>query len=618
MPEEDLGQEERIDRKRYFRKRPYKKKRSRKRRIRKSRSPFESPIYATHEYNNSGYFEAEEHASSENTGLEESPFQKSYFKSSGFKKWSSQIELESKVGTRRILGEPRLFIPLAEGKRTLLFSDIRGTFDDFGSKEGNIGLGYRRIADSGWIFGGSLFLDLRRTGNGNTFLQGMLGLEALSTVWDFRANYYIPESTQKDIAGSGSATVVQSGTSLNINSQGLSQERALPGWDFEIGRHFPLKANSEFAVYGSWFRFKANGFEEISGPRGRVEMNWRDLPFLGYGSRFTVGGELQSDDVRGTHAFATVRLKIPVDSFFRIALGKKRNDSSKRRLSLLERRMTDFVIRDVDVVSGKVDKPVISEAVQYDGNTVNQIVTIDANTAGGAVAAITAAGENSLVVLDGTAGTIDISTQANARVGQTIAGGGASLKFTGATSGQTALFTLPGTEGTLNQTNAAVNAINSTINTNYTGFTITGGLASILVTTSVSDVRISDMTVTGARRGIYVVNSGDVTISNSTITSGDLEALRLQTVNNVSVFNNVINGTGTDAVNVSGIFKVDFSDNVINFTGSDDAMDIDANINTFSGSGNTVVGNVPGLPCELASGRTRFNFTLTFKNVECR
>jgi len=534
-----------------------------------------------------------------------------------YKKWHPRIELEGKLGTKRSTGEPRLFFPITEGERSLIFSDIRGTFDDFGSIEGNIGLGYRRIVDSSWILGGSLFFDLRRTRNENTFIQGMIGLEALSTVWDFRTNFYIPESTQKGIAGSGSAQVTQAGTSLRINSQGLTQERALPGFDAEIGRHFPLKSNAEIAMYVGGFHFNADGFENISGPRVKLELSFWDLSYLGNGSKFTLGGEYQSDSVRGGQGFLVARLNIPLENLWGYVFTKKKNDFPKRTLSPLERRMTNSVVRDVDIMSGEVKASVINEAAQFNGTTVSQIVTVDANTPGGAVAAVTAAGENTLVVLDGGAGTINIASTLTPRVGQTLAGGGASLSFTGATSGQTASFTLAGTPGTLNQTNAVANGINATLNTNFTNFTITGGVASILIPANVSDVRISNMNITGGRRGIFADRSGDISISNSTITSGDLEAIRLTTVNNTSLSNNVINATGTDGVFVSGVNNIYFSNNIINFSGSDDGMDINGFVNTFSGSGNTILGNVPGLHCEITSA-VLINFTLTFENATCR
>src|SRR5262245_11863723 len=69
-------------------------------------------------------------------------------------KWGAHIDFEAKPGTRRNLGEADLFMPLWQNGTSLLFGNLRGRLDNEGSHEGNLGLGLRRMLESGWNLGG--------------------------------------------------------------------------------------------------------------------------------------------------------------------------------------------------------------------------------------------------------------------------------------------------------------------------------------------------------------------------------------------------------------------------------------------------------------------------------
>ncbi|MEM9284071.1 MAG: hypothetical protein AAGA96_19810 [Verrucomicrobiota bacterium] len=143
------------------------------------------------------------------------------------------------------------------------------------------------------------------------------------------------------------------GTQVYGNGQ-FFEERAYQGIDYEFGAKvlgFGDNHN-EIRVFGGGFYFDndAPGFPAIAGPRGRVEMRLFDVPFLGEGSRVTLSGEVQWDEVRETNAFAGINIQIP--------LGRTRAKGNPfgaskgySGLNRLERRMLDPIVRDVDIVT---------------------------------------------------------------------------------------------------------------------------------------------------------------------------------------------------------------------------------------------------------------------------
>ena len=75
------------------------------------------------------------------------------------------------------------------------------------------------------------------------------------------------------------------------------------------------------------------------GRAGVFEFSVDDL--LGFSNaRLTLGAEVQHDDVRGTQGFAVARLRVPLQQ-----------ETKAPRLTAQERRMTERVVRDVDIVS---------------------------------------------------------------------------------------------------------------------------------------------------------------------------------------------------------------------------------------------------------------------------
>ncbi|BDW89233.1 inverse autotransporter beta domain-containing protein [Thalassospira tepidiphila] len=488
-------------------------------------------------------------------------------------KWGPHIDLEGKGGTDRNLGETDLFIPLWQDEDTLTFTSLRARMDDNNSHEGNFGLGIRQMLDSGWNIGGYGYFDRRHSPYGNKFNQLTFGAEALSLDWDFRANAYVPIGTTQYMEDSLS-TVDVSGTSLMYNQ---GEERALRGFDGEIGWRIPLfeaDAGQQLRAYAGGYRFTEDGVDTVQGPRGRLDLTFDEVPFLWEGSRFSLGAEIQHDSPRGTQGFASFRLRIPLQGF---------GDTPKPRLSAMERRMTDPIIRDIDVVSQAGQFSEASEITQTaDGETIT-VLNSNSTSAANFATDIANAGANSTVILSGNYTAINSVTTVQS--GQTIVGGGAlDIKTP---TGRSVTVTIPDASisGTGSNGGAGGGArfFNMADNSSLVGVTAnvntTTGSAYIVhiegkQNVTIRDNKLTTQNDTSTAGAIIIRDSQDVTIKNnvSSITSDGNGARFLAIIgnnSNISIDDNKLSVSGAG-----------FDKRFVFFANS-------STINNLSGTGNT-------------------------------
>ncbi|MDO9419013.1 inverse autotransporter beta domain-containing protein, partial [Pararhizobium sp.] len=235
------------------------------------------------------------------------------------RRWGASVDVGGRVGQGREIGETSLFAPLWQNDTSLFFTDLRGSFDDSHAREGNFGLGVRHMLDSGWNIGAYGYFDVRRSALGNTFHQATFGLEALSESFDLRANVYLPvgdsEKTFDTAAVSfGDPELVLTGNQLAIQrstttSVFTTTEKAMKGFDAEVGVRLPVLPddwNADLRAFAGGYHFEADGVEDISGPRGRLELSARDVAGLP-GVRLTAGLTYQHDQVRGSQWIAGAR-----------------------------------------------------------------------------------------------------------------------------------------------------------------------------------------------------------------------------------------------------------------------------------------------------------------------
>ncbi|MFD2206783.1 inverse autotransporter beta domain-containing protein [Kiloniella antarctica] len=339
----------------------------------------------------------------ENTVLEPGPS----------KKWGAHIEFEGKYGTDRHIGESSVFVPLYQDEKEMLFLDIRGKMDNHKSREANVGLGYRRIIDEDWLIGGYGFYDRRRSPEGNSFNQMTFGAEIMSGDFDLRMNGYVPfGDTIKTSAQHDSVQL--NGSSITMKE---GEERAMKGGDVEIGHTLPWLSltedgSDEFKLYLGGYHFWENDLDSVTGPRLRAEYRLNDV--LMAGTRVSFNGEFQRDSPRGKQGFIGLKFRIPLQP----DIAKKR-----ARLSKIERRMTETIVRDIDVVAQAGSFGAEVPAIDMEtGHELVNLNVIEGKSGAELKAAIEAASVGQVSFVNGQGQILNVSDTINLQSGQRVQG----------------------------------------------------------------------------------------------------------------------------------------------------------------------------------------------------
>ncbi|MFK7815298.1 MAG: right-handed parallel beta-helix repeat-containing protein [Gammaproteobacteria bacterium] len=466
-------------------------------------------------------------------------------------KWTSYIEFSAKPGSDRSIAKGDLFVPIQQDEDSLLFGNLKVNFDDRSYKEGNAGIGVRKIYEE-WIVGGWVFYDWKESTTGNTFDQMTVGGEFLSNDWDIRANAYVAENKIKD---SDRASVIElNGNQLQAR---LGEERALSGVDFEVGRKLPFFENSRFFVGG--YHYDESGYEKVSGPKLRFEMRFNDLPLfssISKGSHLTLGAEYTEDSVRGSESFGLMQLRIP--------FGGGANNS-KRTLSSLEKRMMETVQRDDDIITnerqGDTLMPLLNPKT---GQVINVVETINALTADVA-GEVATAGQNSLIIADGSQGDINVGTSTiNTSPGQIIVGGGQQITLQALKSNGSVVnmsYTPQGQRGSISRAGSGeLMYVNNDDDVTIVGVDLEGGRPIRINNSQNIDVmNTSVLNSASNRQGVYVHNNSSVNFENVSIDNTGRQGL-LMTSNSTGVFTNLkIDNSGREGVyltsNASSVFN---------------------------------------------------------------
>lgn len=282
------------------------------------------------------------------------------------------------AGNQQAEGMGDLLVPVAQGKSWLLFINPRGTWNDDGGHEVNIGAGCRRLfPDKCFITGLNLYFDRRETELDNRLNQLGIGCEFLSVWVDARANAYLPLDGEKtrdqyevttssfvesseywaDPTGEGHS-IIQAGYDntdvyqIQTTRHYRMGEQATEGVDAEVGSLLPipgLQNVMDIKAFVGGYNFNAHHGRDISGWKGRVEIKplravtmdvgwYEDRQLLG--SRYMVG-------VRATLPFDIGRLSRARNPFAGGMAGFKAG-SGRESFAM---RLTEMVIRDLHVRS---------------------------------------------------------------------------------------------------------------------------------------------------------------------------------------------------------------------------------------------------------------------------
>ena len=266
--------------------------------------------------------------------------------------------------------------PFAGNQTGFFFLDPRISISEGPVNEQNVGLGARKLVmDEKLIVGGNIFYDSRETQHRNRFDQIGVGAELLTEWVDARFNYYWPQDDEKEISSYqtqevetnvttewytpyfDTSTVEQRGkqtTTTKVTNRYFYQyEKPLEGLDFEIGVKIPgLDKWMETRVFGGYYFYDNDYGKDIKGFKGRLEL--RALPALIFDAEI-----YENKDLKGTDYYLGARLNVPFD-FGNLFSGRNPFEGAADRFKkgssrTMRDRMTEMVIRDLDIISDQSD-----------------------------------------------------------------------------------------------------------------------------------------------------------------------------------------------------------------------------------------------------------------------
>ena len=279
--------------------------------------------------------------------------------------YSSTLEFSFRKGVKRNLGEIDYMLPFYEKKDNLLILDLKTKIDNSKSKELNLGLVYRYIYNDKAIFGIYNYFDYRKTGNNFNVKGWTGGVEVLSEYLDGRVNFYLPQNKTKKVKQGTKKTVRIQGTSIFGISEGNTYERALRGYDVEIG--CPLFGFSEkfnnilgTRVFVSKYDFRNKDTDKVAGTRFRLEQKLGHIDVGKHGLYFSLNAATQYDKIRKRQNSIGLSAKLIFN-----------ND--KKQSNSLRSRMMDTVIRDIDIVTTAKKNPDSSHNFIMNGKEIKNI-----------------------------------------------------------------------------------------------------------------------------------------------------------------------------------------------------------------------------------------------------
>ena len=443
--------------------------------------------------------------------------------------WRSYAEFDGRAGGQATQGQANLFVPVLQDCNSLLFLDARRSVDDLSGTGGSWGLAYRKmLLPEEWIFGVNVFFDVKDTEHDNSFDQGGFGLELLDVNHGFRFNAYIPDGDVHSASGLDGAFLENGNLVVRPG-----QEASYYGVDFEAEKLIWMRDGGESHIdVELWasagvFHFDNNNdrFEAMTGPRIRTELRLFDLARLGRDSRLVFAGQYEHDAVRGSQGTGIINIRIPFGPG---------GGNCNPALGCLNRRMVAPIVRNSTIITN-AGAFGANEAAQLasTGQAISQAIVVDANTAGIA-AAIAGAGADSLVVVDGSAGTLLPGGSLVTNPGQVLVGGGSGVAVIGS-DGTPAVFNASGTRPTIINTNSAVDSVVVASDASVVGLDVTGGNFGIASTNNGTDAL-----------------SADSLVSNNNVTASASHGFQFDNVDG-TLTNNTATGAGGDGFNLSSI-----------------------------------------------------------------
>ena len=180
--------------------------------------------------------------------------------------------------------------------KTLAFSQARlATATNSAGATTNLGLGIRHRPNDVSLFGANAFWDYRMTDYSDAHSRLGLGGEYLWKDFEFRNNWYMSITDEKDITINGVSY----------------KERIVPGWDVEVAYRLPNNPELAFKVRGFNWDYKYT--QDNSGLEGAI--SWQASPNVGLeafmSNEISAASTIQNSKLPGTdETFYGLRINI--------------------------------------------------------------------------------------------------------------------------------------------------------------------------------------------------------------------------------------------------------------------------------------------------------------------
>ena len=286
-------------------------------------------------------------------------------------------ELNWRYGHERAILMSEFWVPFAQSDNNVLYGDIRIMGDDHDQREGNLGIGYRKITQNPVLGDGVAgvhgWIDHRKTKRNAIFYQATLGAEWLGEDIDLLANAYIPLSDEKysTIFNPNAQAPAFAGTGIVIDTDGIMLEEPQYGFDVELGvelgRYIKTieQHTDSIRLYGGGYIFDGDRTERMNGWKNRLNADITN--------DIQLGARFQRDDERGSQGFLEATIRFP--------FGNKKS----YRAEGLRARLDESPERDIDIVVGDIvaDSGSRVSVLNQTTGEAQEVLHVDNQAAGG-------------------------------------------------------------------------------------------------------------------------------------------------------------------------------------------------------------------------------------------
>jgi hypothetical protein len=291
---------------------------------------------------------------------------------------------------RRNNSETKLLIPFYQNENAsqLGYLDLRGKIDNSTAHQADLIAGYRKLLSNTsflnqpqWIIGVYGGISSHYNYRKNELQQKILGIEALSQIYDFRVNFYIAKNKEKSI-GEDSVALDDTDLLYDYDITSLKRQKALDGFDYELGYKLPI-SKFDLKIYaGGYYYQKPNSkivlrqeasqpidfilsnhdYKSVTGRKLRLELAFdhnNSKLISNKNTRLTFATEYKNDSLNQAQFFVMTK--------FSYQIGDNRAQIPVNNPTDLNYRMNEFIIKN-DIMIDDKSQVIRKRGARYDGS----------------------------------------------------------------------------------------------------------------------------------------------------------------------------------------------------------------------------------------------------------